>query len=109
MSRREYRVNVYRTYFREDEITDGDYHDAPNTHTVADHMIGTASDLARWIRADGLTFAATGGEWAADPDGSYITDYATGERCETSAHFTDDIPDRLANAIRASVDSAVTS
>lgn len=100
-----YRVNVYRTFFLEDEIVDGDYYGAPHTHTDSDHMIGTASELARWIRADGLTFAASGGEWAADPDGSYVTDYRTGERCETSAHLPENMPERLANALRCVVDA----
>jgi hypothetical protein len=41
----------------------------------------------RIIEREGLTFAATGNDWAANPDGSYISDYATGERCAVTAHF----------------------
>jgi hypothetical protein len=47
----------------------------------------TLGALAALIRQHGLTFAASGGGWAADPDGSRIIDYATGEREEVSAHL----------------------
>lgn len=45
------------------------------------------------IRDMGTDFAASGGDWAANPDGSTIINYATGEREEVSAHLiamTDD-------------------
>lgn len=45
-----------------------------------------------------LTFAATGNDWAADPDGSYTSNYATGEQTETTAHLSD-YPARLTCAI----------
>lgn len=98
-----YRVNVYRTYFLESEICDGDYYNAPSTYTHEDHFIGHASDLACWIAQEGLTFAASGGDWASDPDGSRTTNYATGQRVAVSAHFVEGFPERLANAIRESV------
>ena len=39
------------------------------------------------LTSGGLSFAATGTDWAALPDGSYISDYATGERREVTAHL----------------------
>lgn len=96
----QFRVNIYRTYFLVDEIVDGDYFGAPNTHTVEDHAVGNASELARVIKSEGLTFAASGGEWAANPDGSYCSDFRLGQQCEVSAHFASDVPERIANAIR---------
>lgn len=97
---RTYRVNVYRTFF----FPDGDYYNAPHTHTFEDYFEGTAAELAREIRKEGLTFDASGGEWAANPDGSCVSNYATGERCEVSAHLPADMPARLANALRRVVD-----
>lgn len=40
------------------------------------------------IKREGLSFKATGAEWAGNPDGSVIVDYATGKREEVSAHLT---------------------
>lgn len=89
-------VTIYRTYFLEEDIHDGDYpHDDVRTE-VYDEL--SASEAARLLEREGLSFAATGNEWAADPDGSYITNYATGERCETSGHLSGFHP-RVVNAL----------
>ena len=47
----------------------------------------TVEEAVRVIQREGLTFAATGNDWAANPDGTIITDYATAEREETTAHL----------------------
>lgn len=39
------------------------------------------------IRETGTSFAASGGGWASNPDGSTIVNYRTGEREEVSAHL----------------------
>jgi hypothetical protein len=56
--------------------------DADDTH---DEIVDGA---VRILQREGLTFSATGADWAGNPDGSRITDYATAEREETSAHLT---------------------
>jgi hypothetical protein len=78
------------------------YDDAHTTTTVYDEL--TAREAADRIRREGLTFAATGNDWAANPDGSYISNYGTGERCETTAHLSGFHP-RVVDAIMQAVDA----
>lgn len=106
-------VKIIETRFTEDEIAvrnehgdvewyaDVPYDDEHMRETEYDDL--TAREAADLIRRRGLTFEATGNDWAADPDGSYISDYATGERTETSAHLSG-FPDRVLNAIMTAVD-----
>lgn len=78
--------------FREDEIHDGD---VPREHVGtttreydrydADEYGSPAEWAAYWLRHEGTTEDA--GNWFADPDGSYIVDYAQGIRHEKSAHL----------------------
>ena len=93
-------LTIYRTYFLEDDIVDGDY-PRDDTETEIHAGIG-AAEAAHLIELEGLSFAATGNDWAADPDGSYVVDYHTGKRCETSAHL-DGFPERVVSAIIAKV------
>ena len=81
-------VTIHETRFTEDEITDGDipYDDDHMTTTVYDDV--SAAVAASTLARHGLSFVATGNDWAADPDGSYVSNYATGERVETSGHFS---------------------
>lgn len=93
--RRPRRLVVHRTYFLEDEIVDGDYYNAPHTYTRTDYY---PVEPSRWddegdtpiskARAHIIDIGVTenAGSWFSDPDGSYITNYGTAERCETSAH-----------------------
>lgn len=91
-------VKVYVQRFTEDEIAvrdeDGDiveYADPPcdDEHVhVEEYDDLTAVEAAERIVREGLSFAATGSDWAADPDGSYISDYATGERTAKTAHLS---------------------
>lgn len=78
-------VTIHRMRFLEDDIRDGDV-PRGDVETVSAEC--TASEAARLISDAGLTFAATGGNWAANPDGSYISNYATAERVEESAHLS---------------------
>ena len=106
-------VTVHEVRYTEDEIAvrdeNGDtveYVDPPrdDAHTrttVYDDL--SARDAVRIIRRHGLTFEATGNDWAANPDGAYISDYATGERTETSAHLSG-FPDRVLSAIMTVID-----
>lgn len=78
------KVTFYNVYFMEDDIVDGDF---PRDDTRTDVYTGlTVEEAAGLISREGLTFAATGADWAADPDGSRIVNYATGRRVEVSAH-----------------------
>lgn len=80
-------VTFYHTYFLESDIHDGDI---PRDDTRADiYRADDAEEAAKWISMEGLTFAATGNEWAADPDGHRTLDYATGRSVEVSAHLSD--------------------
>lgn len=102
-------VMIHELRFTEDELAVLD--ESGNTSWYADppidedHLTTTVYEgvsarvAADLIRSEGLTFSATGNEWAANPDGSYISNYATGERCETSAHLSG-FPDRVLSAIR---------
>lgn len=101
-------VTIHRVRFTEDEISVRDesgqvveYADIPydDEHTWTEVHEGlSAREAVDLIDRAGLSFAATGNDWAADPDGSYVSDYATGERTETSAHLSG-FPDRVLTAI----------
>ena len=97
-------LTIHRTRFLEDEIMDGDYLGGEHTTTDTQEFDGSASEVARIIRNAGLDFAATGSDWAANPDGSYISNYATGERVAESAHLGDGWPARVVDAIVSAVD-----
>lgn len=92
-------VTIYRTRFLEDDIIDGDYPRDDTDTVVVEDM--TASEAARLIKDAGLSFAVTGNAWAANPDGSYVSNYSTGERVEESAHLSGFHPRTLAAIIRA--------
>jgi hypothetical protein len=78
-------IVIYSTRFREDDVVDGDYPKDDVTTVV--HDCDDVEDAVRLIKWVGCTFAATGTHWAADPDGSFISDYATGERVANTVHL----------------------
>lgn len=94
-------VTIHAVHFLEDDIVDGDYPRDDTRTTVYDGL--TAREACELIRREGLSFAATGNDWAADPDGSRIVNYVTGERVEEFAHLSG-FPDRVAVAIMSVVD-----
>jgi hypothetical protein len=109
-------VKFHRTRFTEDEISIKDesgqvteYADIPydDDHTTTEIVeCEDVAEAVRVIRDAGLTFGATGGGWAANPDGTTITDYATGEREDVSAHLEGwSVLDEM--AITAAVDAEV--
>jgi hypothetical protein len=65
----------------------------------------TMRELIDAVRRDCVTFDSTGAEWASDPDGSHIIDYATGERCTVSWHFDEISPRLLERVIIPAVDA----
>lgn len=108
-------VLVLRTYFREEEVFEGTFLDAPSTYTNEEKMEGiTAIEAHRAIAAEGLTFEATGGSWAAHPDGTrelFYTPFGRDEgawRVETSAHLSGWHP-RVETAIINAIDTGRVS
>lgn len=83
-------ITVITVRFAEDDVYEGSiptecYEDAWERREIIEfHSIPEAVEI---LKSRGLTFAATGGAWAADPDGSRVVDYATGTREEVSAHL----------------------
>jgi hypothetical protein len=79
-------VTLHETHFLESEIIDGDF---PRDNTCTDVIeCEDVEEAVALIQREGLSFAATGNSWAANPDGSRIVNYATGERVESSAHLS---------------------
>lgn len=90
-------VRITRVRFLEDDIYEGDFpRDDTRTEDFEIEEDSTAETIASAIAVlnrEGLTFGASGSDWAANPDGTVIVDYGTGEREETTAHligFTED-------------------
>ena len=84
-------------YIGADEYTPGDTFNvdaAPHAVTTGDYVFDSVTELVEAVRRDGVTFEASGTHYAIDPEGSYVIDYATGEREAVSWHF-DSIPGAL--------------
>lgn len=81
-------VKVTTVSFLEDEIWEGSIpSECYDNARIEWFDVDDAAEAAALIQRHGLTFASTGAGWAANPDGSVIRDYATGEREEVSAHL----------------------
>ena len=95
-------------YIGDDESAPGDTFNADMApHTVDDEhfTFDSVADLVDAVRRDGVTFDATGNDWASDPDGSQIIDYATAEREAVSWHFESISPALLSRVIVPAVDA----
>jgi hypothetical protein len=81
-------VKILRVRFLEDECFAGSIpqHCYDNAR-VEEYEADDIEEAVRAITREGLTFSATGSDYAANPDGTRITDYATAEREETTAHL----------------------
>lgn len=80
-------VRLYRTRFLEEDVWEGDYpRDDVRTEDY-DCTDEPVEEAVRAITREGLSFAATGTDWAAHPDGTQIIDYGTGQREEVTAHL----------------------
>jgi hypothetical protein len=83
-------VKIIETYYLLDDVVDGDY---PRDDTMTtEYPVDTVDEAVELIRREGLSFDATGTDWAAQPDGSAVVNYATGQQVEVTAHlngFTD--------------------
>lgn len=81
-------VRIIRVRFLEDDVFEGSIpRECYESATVEDFEVEGADGAAAIIQREGLSFDATGTDWAANPDGTVITDYATGEREEVTAHL----------------------
>lgn len=82
-------VKIVRVRFLEDDALaiGGIPHECYENAVEETHECDQISEAVAVIQREGLTFSATGNEWAAHPDGSQIVDYATAEREEVSAHL----------------------
>jgi hypothetical protein len=89
-------VTIYRNYFLPEDIHDGDINYSSTWQDVYEDV--SASEAADILNREGLSFAATGNDWAALPDGSYVVNYGTGEAVEVSGHLSGFAP-RLVDAI----------
>ena len=84
-----------------------DFNDLPFYHGTDDETVAfdSVAELVDAVRRDRVTFAATGSDWASDPDGSQVIDYATAERECVSWHFDGIAPGLLARVIIPAVDA----
>lgn len=57
------------------------------------------ADLIQAFESEGVTFSATGNDWAALPDGSYTVDYREGIQREVSMHFSVKTPAWVIRAV----------
>lgn len=84
-------VRIIEVRFLESDVFEGTLHRCHYENArIEDFECDAPDEVDEAVRAlerAGVSFAATGNEWAADPDGSYISNYATGERVETSGHL----------------------
>ena len=87
-------VKIIRVRFLEDEVYEGSIPMKSFDNAIVESFeCDDIDEAVRAITREGLTFAATGADWAAHPDGSQIIDYATAEREDVTAHiesFSDD-------------------
>jgi hypothetical protein len=96
-------VKIITVSFLEDDVFDGGIPQVSyDNATTADFEVDTVEEAVRVISNAGLSFAATGTDWAAHPDGSQIVDYATAEREDVTAHlhgFTENDATAIINAV----------
>ena len=94
-------VKVITVKFLEDEVWEGSIpRECYENARVEEYECDDVEEAVRVIQREGLDFKSTGNDWAANPDGSFISNYATGERHEVTAHI-DSFSDADAAAIIA--------
>lgn len=96
-------VRIIKIRFTEDEIVEGDLPKERYDNPAWDELIEdlTVEEAVNVIQSEGLTFAATGNEWAALPDGSVVVNYYSGIREEASAHLSGWTDQAVAEIIEA--------
>ena len=82
------KVKVITVTFMEDDVFEGSIpRECYENARVDWYDVDSAVEAADLIKREGLSFKATGAGWAANPDGSVIVNYSTGEREEVTAHL----------------------
>jgi hypothetical protein len=77
-------LTIVRITYLQDDVVDGDI-------TTSDVSISVVEELElheaiELCRKEGVTFAATGNDWATLPDGSHTIDYGTGREEQVTIH-----------------------
>jgi hypothetical protein len=81
-------VKIIRVRFLEDECFAGSIpQKCYDAAVIENYEADDIEEAVRAITREGLTFSSTGSDWAGNPDGTVIVDYATAEREEVSAHL----------------------
>jgi hypothetical protein len=75
--------DVWEGDFPRDDVRSEDFDFDPQTETEEEILDGAV----RVFEREGLTFSATGNDWAANPDGTVIVNYATAQREEVTGHL----------------------
>jgi hypothetical protein len=79
-------VKIIRVQYREDDVFEGSI--PRECYELAREDLFECDDIEDAVRyLSSLSFAATGNDWAADPDGSRIIHYGEGIREETTGHL----------------------
>jgi hypothetical protein len=95
-------VKVITVSFLEDDVHDGGIPNASYENArVDEYDVEDVEEAIRVIQYAGLTFEATGNDWAGHPDGSSIHNYATGERHDVTAHLERFLPSEVLAIIEA--------
>ena len=82
-------VKIVRVRFLEDDVYDGGIPTASYDNAVEEeYEVDDVAEAVRVIQREGLDFKSTGNDWAGNPDGSTIINYATAEREDTTAHLS---------------------
>jgi len=81
-------VRLTTVTFREDDVFEGSFpRECYEDASTEDFEVDDLEEAVRIITYSGLTFSATGNDWAANPDGTRIVDYGEGRREEVTAHL----------------------
>ncbi len=98
-------VRLWRTRFFEADVWEGDYprDDTRSEDFDFDPQTETEEEIidgaVRVLQREGLTFEASGSDWAAHPDGTQIIDYGTAQREEVSGHLIGFTPAQVATIV----------
>ena len=93
-------VRIIRVVFLEDEIFEGTIsHECYENARTEDFEVDDIEEAVHVIKREGLTFEASGSDWAAHPDGTQIIDYGTAQREEVSGHLIGFTPAQVATIV----------
>lgn len=89
-------VKIIEVRYTQDEIFEGSIpREAYENAHVTEYDCEDVEEAVHALQREGLSFAATGNMWAANPDGSRTVDYGTGEEAETTGHLDGFTPEQV--------------